>query len=261
MAPSSAADSKVPSNFLAGPAPTTMKATPIDFKETPLPEYTGAYATLISDALSSDECRTLLSLAEKTGSWEAAMVNVGGGEQMLLTQSRNCGRIIWDTTILADRLLSRIKGFLDPITTLQNQPCITGNGPVKRKEVWRMTRLNERLRFLKYQKGCYFREHCDGTYVTPNGQEYSFFTLHLYLNEADDNNKLRGGATRFHSDLFPGKHYDVAPRTGSVLVFQHRGLVHSGDELEGGTKYTVRTDIMYRRVKGGNGVLGWNFDD
>ena len=85
--------------------------------------------------------------------------------------------------------------------------------------------------------------------ATPDGKEISYFTLHLYLNEADEKNPLKGGATRFHSGDYEGVYHDVAPRTGSVLVFQHRGLWHSGDELESGTKYTMRTDIMYKKVE------------
>jgi hypothetical protein len=46
------------------------------------------------------------------------------------------------------------------------QPEVTGSGPVKRREVWKMTRLNERMRFLKYTKGEYFkRELCSCTIV------------------------------------------------------------------------------------------------
>lgn len=45
------------------------------------------------------------------------------------------------------------------------------------------------------------------------------------------------------SKWYLGKSYD--PR---VLIFQHRGLWHSGDDVVQGVKYTVRSDIMYKRV-------------
>jgi hypothetical protein len=38
---------------------------------------------------------------------------------------------------------------------------------------------------------------------------------------------------------------DVHPKAGRVLLFQHKGLLHSGDYVTAGTKYTMRTDLMY----------------
>lgn len=38
---------------------------------------------------------------------------------------------------------------------------------------------------------------------------------------------------------------DVDPKAGRVLIFQHRRLLHSGDEVQSGVKYTVRSDLMY----------------
>ena len=35
------------------------------------------------------------------------------------------------------------------------------------------------------------------------------------------------------------------PEAGRVLIFQHRDLVHSGDDVLNGVKYTMRTDLMY----------------
>jgi len=33
-----------------------------------------------------------------------------------------------------------------------------------------------------------------------------------------------------------------------VLVFQQRMLVHSGEEVTAGTKFTMRTDCMFEKV-------------
>ena len=93
--------------------------------------------------------------------------------------------------------------------------------------------------------------HCDGAYETPDRSEISFYTLHLYLNESDPDGpdgELRGGATTFHSGNLK-QELRVEPKVGRVLIFQHRSLLHSGEELESGTKLTLRTDIMYRRVQ------------
>jgi hypothetical protein len=37
----------------------------------------------------------------------------------------------------------------------------------------------------------------------------------------------------------------VDPRIGRVLIFQHRRLLHSGDEVTAGIKYTMRSDVMF----------------
>lgn len=112
------------------------------------------------------------------------MVNVGNGKQTMAVDTRNCGRILWDTPVIAERLFARLQPFLEHcgIDTVRNRPIVTGLGPAKRGEVYRVSRLNERLRFLRYEGGEYFRPHFDGNYVTPDGKERSLFTIHLYLN-------------------------------------------------------------------------------
>ena len=78
----------------------------------------------------------------------------------------------------------------------------------------------------------------------------SFYTLHLYLNESDpsvSNGELKGGSTTFHSGNMK-REYKVEPRVGRVLIFQHRFLLHSGEEVMAGTKLTLRTDLMYKKV-------------
>ena len=92
--------------------------------------------------------------------------------------------------------------------------------------------------------------HCDGTYRTDDREEMSFYTLHLYLNESDPSDgeeQLKGGATTFHDHSGMTRTVDVNPKIGRVLIFQHRDLLHSGADVVNGTKYTMRTDLMYRR--------------
>ncbi len=90
--------------------------------------------------------------------------------------------------------------------------------------------------------------HHDGSFETPDCKEVSFFTIHLYLNEADPANKLEGGDTTFHSHDMQ-RSFDVEPKVGRVLIFQHRDLLHSGADVTGGIKLTLRTDIMYKRME------------
>jgi hypothetical protein len=79
-------------------------------------------------------------------------------------------------------------------------------------------------------------------------------TLHLYLNDADylqpEGKTLKGGATSFLDSWNENTRRRIAvqPKMGSVLVFQHANLVHAGDTLSEGTKYTLRTDLMYEMI-------------
>lgn len=64
----------------------------------------------------------------------------------------------------------------------------------------------------------------------------------------DVHGSLLGGATSFmpryeEQDV----QVRVFPRAASVLVFQQADLLHGGDPVFQGVKYTMRTDIMYRQ--------------
>jgi len=79
-------------------------------------------------------------------------------------------------------------------------------------------------------------------------------TMHLYLNDSDhlqgEGQTLIGGATSFLASWDETSPHRVAvqPKMGSVLVFQHDKLVHAGDTLDEGAKYTLRTDLMYETM-------------
>jgi len=89
-------------------------------------------------------------------------------------------------------------------------------------------------------------------YETPDKRERTYFTLHLYLNDTDNqpnDEPLEGGATTFFGATRFGddstRRMDVAPKMGSVLIFQQRFLMHAGDDVIRGTKMTMRTELMY----------------
>lgn len=135
----------LPQDFLTKPAPN-IKVDRIDCKKTAVPEYAGCYAVILDDVVSAEECEMLIKAAETTtdGQWERAMVNVGGGRQQLYTDTRNCGRIIWDSPDVVDKVWRRIADLPDvqEIVELKSCPKIFGNGPAKRGEVWRFSRPN-----------------------------------------------------------------------------------------------------------------------
>lgn len=153
----------LPADFLSGPGPEKV-VRKLDFKQTSLPEYDGLYAVVIDNCLTKEECNELIRAAEATTNgnlWEQALVNVGNGRQRLITDVRDCGRIIWDDRDVVAKIWSRVKDCVLPdIEYIKDKAKVTGFGPVKRGEVLQMTRLNERMRFLRYESGQYFRRKC-----------------------------------------------------------------------------------------------------
>ncbi|KAI0414346.1 oxidoreductase domain-containing protein [Xylaria grammica] len=232
----------------------------IDFKNSVLPEYEGCYAAVLDDVLSPSECTQLLQLAESSvmdddredGSpWRAALVNIGGGFEMEIPDYRKSGRIIWDNQEIVDRLWARMATVPEIQEKLSTLPGLSLDTSVSDAK-YEFHRVNKRLRFLKYTPGQFFKPHCDGPYGerTPEGfMVQTYMTVHLYLNDSQQvvgpSTDLVGGATSFLSRDNSRK-LDVDPKAGRVLIFQHSRLRHCGDDVKAGTKYTVRTDIMYR---------------
>lgn len=176
-------------------------------------------AFVLHNVLSPEECKELIKETEEKG-YEQALLNVGGGHQILMTDVRNSDRCIIDSTEMADKIWQRIKSHIP--------------------EQWKgchVIGLNERLRFLRYDPGQYFKPHMDGSYIRDNGEQ-SFITLQVYLNEG-----FKGGGTTFMS-LGGAERVEVVPKTGSALIFQHN-IYHEGSKLKKGRKYAVRTDVMY----------------
>ncbi|CAI7672631.1 unnamed protein product [Penicillium manginii] len=299
-------------DFLRGP-PKDATVHNIDFTKTspPITAFKDNFAAIVDNFMTEAECKELLQIAEKsitptttstdadgphspTPAWERAMINAGGGRQIMSVDSRKSGRIILDSVDISQRMMDRLLPFLRDfgIARVQNQPLVTGLGPARRGDVYLKPRLNERLRFLRYEGGDYFRPHWDGCYVTPDESERSLFTIQLYLSgegEQDmeelrpylelaekenaliigvdpDEEELRkvaaqkeelssetvgggsetllGGATSFMHGFMVKDSVRVFPKTGRILIFQQRNLMHGGDDVFRGVKYTVRSDLI-----------------
>jgi hypothetical protein len=232
--------------------------------------------------------------------WHVAQLNGGSiGNQYTNTDVRNSSRIIVDSHSIADWILAKLRPHLQDIEAIEGAAMHRMvNGKEWRERVQALnaesdagkrqgrngkkstqkepnavlTRLNERLRFLKYTPGQFFKPHYDGCYFTEDKSEASYMTLQIYLNgpepspedglefadpepTPDAADVLKGGATRFFSSKsFRSKRgsshgedafFDVAPKLGRVLVFEQEGMVHSGETITSGVKYTLRTDFMY----------------
>jgi hypothetical protein len=165
---------EVPADFLA-PLSTPPTAEKIDFANSALPEYVDEYAVVLDNVLSPSECAQFIKLAEmsqgahadsgeavKNNGWQEAMVNVGGGYEVIIPDYRNSDRIIWDHSEIMNRLWKRIlqadevKRYLERLEGDKYESVLAQGSD---KTAWAPTSqgINERMRFLKYGAGQFFR--------------------------------------------------------------------------------------------------------
>ncbi|KAI9728466.1 MAG: hypothetical protein M1828_003868 [Chrysothrix sp. TS-e1954] len=257
---------EIPEKFLNFQAsdhwePLTIKK--IDFAAEGLPEYSAASAWILENVLSPFECAELLKLAESSAQpgdngdkWRPAMVNMGPNHEMMAPDYRNSDRIVWDHPEVMAQIMDRCfqaEGLREQLCEVVGNESCLGKSAAKVNEKWVFTRPNERMRFLRYREGQFFQRHCDGSYehIKPeqNLYERSLFTLHLYLSSDEG---LKGGSTAFFAGHNEAKRMEVMAKMGRVLIFQHRGLVHSGEMVVGGEKLTMRTDLMFKKDEAHN---------
>ena len=137
------------------------------------------------------------------------------------------------------------------------------------------------IRFYRYREGESFGKHIDESHFDEESQGESKLTLLLYLNgdgegkqhvfhgvkgnyidsstegsvdydydvDSQELNSLEGGSTLFykaHSAKEP--FLSVAPKMGAMLLHGHghRCCTHEGSVVTRGTKYILRTDVIYK---------------
>ena len=134
---------------------------------------------------------------------------------------RDQDRVMRDDAELAHELLRRLRPHLPERM-----------GPL------RLLGLNQRLRFYRYRQGQRFEPHMDHWY-RPNERQITLHTVLAYFN--DD---FEGGETAFQEQL----ERTIVPKVGMVAVFQHK-LRHEGRPVLRGTKYVMRTDVVYEAAE------------
>ncbi|KEY72832.1 hypothetical protein S7711_04418 [Stachybotrys chartarum IBT 7711] len=246
----------IPTDFLSGPSERPVTLYHVPFASSAVPEYEGCFAVTLDNVLTEQECRQLIQLAERSvvsedegEPWRPAMIAAGPGIEAPAPGYRESDRIVWDHQGLTDLVWERCcqaDGLRDMLAVVNES-----NG-VQPGE-WKFSRVNERIRFLKYSKGNFFKPHCDGPYwYEADGKTFqTHYTLHLYLNDSAEyssNSELVGGATSFLS-RDRKRRIDVNPKAGSVLIFQHKRLLHEGATVQKGEKFTARMDILYEWVE------------
>ena len=195
----------------------------------------GKLAFVLDNVLSAEECSKFIDEMESE-EFEPALLNT----QLVLDHRKCLRRLVFDEE-KADWIFERIKKYLPE----EWEAVGLGKCPI--------VGLNERLSVLKYSAGDYFKPHEDGVYIRFEKPERSFITIQLYLNEGFEGGNTtfidaasyyeRGWRTRL--PLRQSKHVSVVPKTGRILVFEHK-ILHEGSLLKSGVKHSVRTDVMYR---------------
>lgn len=155
----------IPDTFLTTPPSQPVTSTPVPWKDSPVPEYAKCKAWILDNVLSLEECSQLIAYAEASARvekpddspWRPALISVAPGLETRAPGYRNSDRIIWDNQLLVDRLWDRcaqVEGLQELVATA---PCTRPDYRRDRKGTWKFERLNERMRFLKYTPGMFFR--------------------------------------------------------------------------------------------------------
>lgn len=144
---------------------------------------------------------------------------------------RDNDRLVLDDEALAAALWPRLRALV---------PAPGGAVP---------TGLNGRFRLCRYRDGQSFCVHRDGPHV-PTATRRSLLTCQVYLNDAAE---MAGGRTRFFASAQGGEPTaQVWPSAGSAIVFDHR-LWHDGEPVTAGTKWVLRSDVMFDCPEPGDG--------
>ncbi|KAL1742260.1 hypothetical protein HDZ31DRAFT_43666 [Schizophyllum fasciatum] len=110
--------------------------------------------------------------------------------------------------------------------------------------------MNSNIRMYKYTKGQYFGQHYDDSVKDSVTGDKSEWTLLVYLTGAEDG--VEGGETIFQLEEGEGKRRTTRPLVpplsrGMALLHRHGAncLLHEGAPVLKGTKYVLRSDLMF----------------
>ena len=204
---------------------------------------------LVEDFLNAEECQELIHLANTISSkgfhyvTEAAHTDEDGTTHIVKLQEANKHKLsVFEHAPTIAKLWNRLERAVSPHISdfITNTRCGKPIG------------LNPRLRVLRYDASDedVFDPHFDAT--TKVDQSTSLLTVLIYLNEGGGND-FDGGETCFldsKSTKLNETTAMVTPSTGAVVVFEH-DLFHSSAPLKFGTKYILRTDILFQLDQNG----------
>jgi len=209
----------------------------------------GQRGVLLRNVLSKQECEFFIRQAEDLG-----LDSVGKAGYDV--SYRNNDRVIATSEDVANMLLDRISPFIQQEMRIGAENTHLHHSGTYGE--WELCGMNECFRLCRYQPGGHFSPHYDARFQR-NMRELSLKTVMIYLN--DD---FQGGTTNFIKEEYaqragsaggedpPNAPDDmvfarIKPEAGMAIVFDHL-IYHEGAKVEGGKKYILRTDAMYRRL-------------
>eukprot|EP01111_Echinosteliopsis_oligospora_P011121 TRINITY_DN3592_c0_g1_i1.p1 TRINITY_DN3592_c0_g1~~TRINITY_DN3592_c0_g1_i1.p1 ORF type:complete len:331 (+),score=89.54 TRINITY_DN3592_c0_g1_i1:76-993(+) len=217
----------------------------------PLPSLNGD-GFLLYNVLSPEECKYFIAQSEEIG-----YLQLQGYKK---THRDNERRIVTSSD-LSCLIFDRIKKYLPDTVCVAKSDEMRITSDFGTAGTWKLYNMNEMWRFCRYYPGGHFAPHLDGCFVR-SVEERSMYTFMIYLNGEED---FKGGETNFldptlqlhmKNDKYqsPSKQAiieQVVPAAGLAVIFLHPHL-HEGAELISGTKYIMRSDIMYVKTKEDN---------
>lgn len=189
---------------------------------------------LVHDFLSEKECEFLINVAQP---------HLVPLDDHFPENYRRSSRAMFKARTLANELFQRLLPLFRREDFLGKEPLCFGHSGV-----WYPHSLNECIKFNSYKPGGFFAPHRDGPWI-PSEDMASIYTLLVYLN--DD---FEGGETEFVQHPVGQRESRqptgyVVPKTGTALIFNHDAW-HSGLPLSKGTKYVLRTEVIFFRPRG-----------
>jgi hypothetical protein len=197
----------------------------------------------IENVLTKLECEKLVEITQNKYSTL---------KHEFLPSEREGNRLLTNDETFAQVIFERIKKFIfqDP-KLIDLKPCGFGvDGE------WKVDHINPCFRYNQYiSPSVGFKAHRDATYIH-NEDIRSILTLLIYINddfEGGDTVFYDTYGTRTREDLVDDElkrgyteRFRYKPKTGSVLIFNHN-MIHEGEALSHGTKYVIRSDVVFKR--------------
>ena len=148
----------IPFNLLEDSHPD-MTISQIDFKDSGDCDLRRPYVRVLDNVVTPQECSTIMKAIDcQSNIWEKIVGNDNCDGRGFLSDNRRCKRMMWDSPELGSKIWERIAAHVPELQRLESWPEVTKPAsPQEQKDIWKMVRVNERVRFMKYCRGDYFK--------------------------------------------------------------------------------------------------------
>ncbi|KAF8577254.1 hypothetical protein K439DRAFT_1418386 [Ramaria rubella] len=187
---------------------------------------------LIESLLSPEECKSFVSFVEQLPLEATPPKKRGEADRMN-------HRLSIRSPDFAQQLFSILQPHLPELPSTSRKTRLTKHPHS----------LNTNIRLYRYSQGEHFGRHYDDSVRDPETGAQSEWTLLIYLTgEAQG---VVGGQTVFYPEsLGKPKEEIIVPLTrGTALLHRHGSecILHEGRPVLKGTKYILRSDLMFRQ--------------